>query len=345
MTYMANARKILLIMFILLGALSVNLAAMVAEDAEAADGAEVSPAWLSEWPDTDFSRHSINFEDIISGGPPKDGIPSIDEPRFKAISETRGIPDSEPVIVFTHNDETKVYPLRIMMWHEIVNDNIGGIPVVVTYCPLCNAAIVFDARMDGAPLTFGTTGKLRNSDLVMYDRQTESWWQQFTGDAIVGASTGSSLKMLPSRIEAFGLVRGRHKDALVLSPENQITRDYGSNPYVGYDTSVMPFLFQGDLPPNVNPMMRVVVVEGEAWTLPHLMAKGVIEHKDIVIRWEAGQNSALDTRTISRGRDVGNVIVQRKEGTGTGAPKDVVHHVTFAFVYYAFHPDGQLISE
>ncbi|MBL4613532.1 MAG: DUF3179 domain-containing protein [Magnetovibrio sp.] len=305
-------------------------------------GDDVPRSWVAEWPDTDFSISAIKFGEIQSGGPPKDGIPSIDKPQFTHIDSVKTIPGTEPVITLTIGGETKVYPLRILTWHEIVNDRIAGVPVAVTYCPLCNAGIVFDARLGDAELTFGTTGKLRNSDLVMYDRQTETWWQQFSGEGIVGQLTGQVLKMLPSRMEAFDLAKARHPDAQVLVAKSTFSRPYGSNPYVGYDTSVRPFLYAGDLPEDINPMMRVVVVDGTAWTLPYLKKRERVTADDLVLSWSAGQNSALDTRYIYKGRDVGNVTVQRKTDSGL---KDEIYHVTFAFVFHAFHPEGTLFKD
>ena len=128
----------------------------------------------------------------MSGGPPKDGIPSIDDPVFVAAGEVEDLADTEPVMSFFVGDDQRAYPLQILIWHEIVNDTVGGIPIAVTFCPLCNSAVVYDRRVGDAVLDFGTTGKLRNSDLVMYDRQTESWWQQFTGEGIVGVHTGTA---------------------------------------------------------------------------------------------------------------------------------------------------------
>ena len=297
--------------------------------------------WAGEWPNTDFSRHSVDLAEIMSGGPPKDGIPSIDDPRFVPVSEVTDLTDTEPVIGVTVNGEARAYPLGILTRHEIVNDTIGGVPVTVTYCPLCNSSIVFDRRVDGQVLDFGTTGKLRNSDLVMYDRQTESWWQQFSGQAIVGKMTGKTLKMLPSRQESFARFRARAPNGKVLV-SNQPFRRYGINPYVRYDSAQFPFLFRGDLPEGIAPMVRVVAVGGEAWSLPLLRKKGTIIQGDLVLSWEAGQNSALDTRLIRRGRDVGNVIVRRRNGDGF---EDVVHDVTFAFVFHAFHPEGTIHTE
>ena len=137
--------------------------------------------WELAWPNTDFSISNVDPSEIMSGGPGRDGIPPIDDPQFAKITEISALADTEPVIGLVLNGEERAYPLNILMWHEIVNDEVGGIPVAVTFCPLCNAAIVFDRRVDGKILDFGTTGNLRHSDLIMWDRQTESWWQQFSG--------------------------------------------------------------------------------------------------------------------------------------------------------------------
>src|SRR5262249_51262469 len=225
-------------------------------------------SWRLEWPRTDFSKHSVPFAGIKSGGPPKDGIPAIDAPRFerladgKATGSNAALGDTEPVIAVSIGEDARAYPLRVLIWHEIANDIVGGTPVVVTYCPLCNAALVFERVVDRRVLDFGTTGKLRNSDLVMYDRQTESWWQQFTGGAIVGAMTGPHLRLIPSRLESFDRFRHRFPRGQVLVPNNPNARNYGRNPYVGYDAAGQrPFLYDGSLPDGIEPMERVVAVE------------------------------------------------------------------------------------
>ncbi len=295
--------------------------------------------WAVEWPKTDFARRSIDLADILSGGPPKVVIPSIDKPRTVPVAEADNLTSTEPVIGLIINGHARAYPLRILTWHEIVNDELGGVPVTVTYCPLCNSAIVFDRRLDGRILDFGTTGKLRRSDMVMYDRQTESWWQQFLGEGIVGEMTGKRLKIIPSRLESFANFKKRAPEGDVLVPTNPLMRNYGANPYAGYDSSSFPFLFKGDLPKGINPMVRVVVVDGEAWSLPFLRDKGAIIQGDLELSWRPGQNSALDTRAIAEGRDVGNVVVRR--GTGDAA-RDVAYDVTFAFVYNAFFPGKEI---
>jgi hypothetical protein len=291
--------------------------------------------WAVEWPDTDFSKSSVDFREIFSGGPPKDGIPSIDRPKFVAAADEKEVADSEPVIGLVVGGEARAYPLRILTWHEIVNDEIGGVPVAVTYCPLCNSAIAFDRRIDGRVLEFGTTGKLRHSDMVMYDRQTETWWQQFMGEAIVGAMTGKRLKPIPARLESFANFKSRAPDGKVLVPSDRRMRAYGRNPYAGYDSTPYPFLFAGELPKGIEPMVRVVVVDGEAWSMPLLREKRTITKGDLVLTWRSGQNSALDTQRIQDGRDVGNVVVQRVHD---GKATDVVYDVTFAFVYNVFYP-------
>ncbi len=308
----------------------------------AASRAAPNWGWKLEWPKTDFSKHSVDLNEIMSGGPPKDGIPSIDSPNFEAVGEVT-LPDREPVIGLVIGGDARAYPLRILMWHEIVNDTVGGVPVTVTFCPLCNAAVVFDRRVEGRVLEFGTTGKLRYSDLVMYDRETESWWQQFLGEAIVGSMTGARLKFLPSRIESFAKFRARAPGGKVLVPGRLSIRRYGNNPYSGYDSLDSPWLYRGRLPEGIAPLERVVTVGKEAWSLSLVRERKRIEKDGIVITWEPGQASALDTPLIAEGFDVGNVTVQRKNADG--ALEDVVYGVDFAFAFHAFHPEAPIHTQ
>jgi Protein of unknown function (DUF3179) len=306
-------------------------------------GAVANPeSWRYEWPKTDFSKKSIEFQEILSGGPPKDGIPAIDDPTFKPVAEIENLKDTEPVIGLKINGEIKAYPLRILMWHEIVNDELGGVPVSVTFCPLCNAAIVFDRRLDGKVYDFGTTGKLRRSDLVMYDRQTESWWQQFLGQGIVGSMTGKTLKALPARLESWAKFKARAPKGMVLVPNNAGARAYGMNPYSGYDSLPRPFLYNGKMPEGIAPLSRVVSLEkkDQAWSLAYLKRHREVRLEDkTVIRWEPGQNSALDSSVIADGKDVGNVTVQRISGDGL---VDIPYFVDFAFAFHAFKPESHI---
>ena len=295
-----------------------------------------------EWPRTDFSRHSVAYDEIVSGGPPKDGIPAIDNPSFAPVSEVRGVAPHAPVISVAVGGEAKAYPLRIMIWHEIVNDTVGGVPIAVTWCPLCNSSVVFDRRLGGRTLSFGTTGKLRNSDLVMYDRETESWWQQFGGECIVGALLGAKLKLVPMRVEAFDHFAARFPGGRVLLAPAGGQRTYGRNPYESYDSADSPFLYRGKYAGHVAPLARVVAVGNEAWTLDLLKKRRRIEVGDLVLTWEPGQASALDTADIDAGQDIGNVVVQRRTVRGL---EDAVYDVSFAFAFSAFHPQAPIHAE
>ena len=299
--------------------------------------------WKRAWPNTDFTIASVDLGEIMSGGPPRDGIPPIDQPEFVAVAEETELADTEPLISISINGDARGYPLRILMWHEIVNDEVGGMPVTVTFCPLCNTALVFDRRVDGQVLDFGTSGNLRNSDLVMYDRQTESWWQQFLGEAIVGSMTGTVLELVPARIESFARFRARFPGGQVLVPNNRNFRRYGTNPYAFYDDSRRPFLYSGKLPEDVPPLSRVVTIGKEAWSLDFVRERGTIRtDSGVIITWEAGQNSALGDDTISEGKDVGNVVVQRPTEDGL---LDVPYSVDFAFAFHAFYPESPIHIE
>ncbi|MBI4195162.1 MAG: DUF3179 domain-containing protein [Betaproteobacteria bacterium] len=272
------------------------------------------PQWKSEWPRTDFTKRSVPLEEIHSGGPPKDGIPAVDQPRFVTPDEAgKWLDRREPVIVFELNGDARAYPLQILMFHEIVNDTVGGVPVAVTFCPLCNASIVFDRRVDGAALDFGTTGKLRKSDLVMYDRQTESWWQQFTGKGIVGRYTDVTLNQRSSTIAAFQEFRRAYPQGRVLSRQTGFVRPYGKNPYRGYDRiGDMPFLFADAVDPRLPAMERVlgVALGGKTRIYPFaaLAATPVINDEvggePVAVFTQEGLLSALDAELIRDSRRI-----------------------------------------
>ncbi len=215
-----------------------------------------------EWPNTDFKNAIIDISEVISGGVPKDGIPAIDDPEFVSVdSATAWLDPLEPVIALDILGEARAYPLQILIWHEIVNDKLNDRYVSVTFCPLCNASIVFDRNVVGTILDFGTTGRLRHSDLIMYDRQTESWWQQITGQGVVGEFAGINLKRLPAQIVSFGEFQSAYPDGEVLSRDTGFSRDYGSNPYRGYDDiDNQPFLLSDPADPRLPAMERVINV-------------------------------------------------------------------------------------
>ncbi len=271
---------------------------------------------------TDFSKHTVPLEEFTSGGPPKDGIGSIDRPSFMTVREAdKWIEDREPIAVVRVNGVTKAYPLSILIWHEIVNDVIGGEPVTVTYCPLCNTTIAFDRNFDGQVLEFGTTGRLRYSDLVMYDRQSETWWQQATGEGLVGRYAGYRLTLIPATVMNWRSVKEQLQDAMVLSRDTgfpaNFRRRYGRNPYQWYDGGDGPwkrFFRFGRKDDRVPGMERVVALEsdGEYLAVPFSVLKDErvahvkVGSLDVVVFWASGTASAVDNSTIARGRDVGS---------------------------------------
>ncbi len=292
--------------------------------------------WKNEWPDTDFSKTTVpSWTEILSGGPPKDGIPALNDPGFIPVSQETRIEDREPVITVEIGNVTpRAYPLRYLTWHEIVNDTVGGVPIAVTFCPLCNSGITFDRRTDRGTLTFGVSGKLRNSDMVMFDRETQSWWQQAQGVGIVGDLTGTRLTTLPTWLESWEAFKTRNPDGLVMD-EPDYRRSYGHNPYLGYDSLARPFLYNGENPPHgIAPLVRVVRIGTRAWPLTRLATQGSVTEAGVTISWSEGQASALDTGQIAKGKEVGNIRVKDAQGS------DVAHDVMFAFAFHAFWPDG-----
>lgn len=299
-----------------------------------------SPPFSTRSWTTDFSKRTVPWSEIMSGGVPKDGIPAIDEPTFEDVASAgEWLAATDPIILLQQNGDVRGYPLSILIWHEIVNDTVGDIPVAVTFCPLCNASIVFERLLDGEVLDFGTTGNLRNSDLIMYDRQSETWWQQFTGEGIVGTHAGRQLDFLSSQVISFGDFAAEFPDGEVLA-RPPASRSYGNNPYVGYDSGTeRPFLFTGELDERLSPTERIVGldVNGEVVAYPFTAVKkmGVINDEvggiPVAIMHKSGTASALDAREIATSRDVGSVgVFDRRlgdrvltfESNGDGTFKD-----------------------
>ena len=254
---------------------------------------------------------------------------------------------NEAVISITINSVTRAYPLRVLIWHEIVNDTIAGTPVAITYGPLCNTAIAFVRQIDGKTVTFGTTGKLRHSNLVMYDRDSESWWQQFTGEAITGKHAGKRLVKIPVRLESFESFLKDHPNDDILIPSAPKSRPYGRNPYPNYDIVDKPYLYKGSLPDGIPAMARVAALTIEnrpiAIALDVLREKKQMKLGDVTISWHDGQSSALSARQVAGGPDVGNVIAQTSNSDGT--KKDAVYEVPFAFAFHAFYPEAEIIKQ
>ncbi len=333
--------------------------------------------------ETNFCKHNVDYNEILSGGPPPDGIPPIDNPDFDSLAVAdEWLADVQPVIALAVGDEAKAYPLAILTRHEIANDEIAGIPVAVTFCPLCNAAIVFKREVDGEVLRFGVSGNLRNSDLIMWDNKTLSWWQQFTGQGIVGEHTDTQLEMIPAPLVAWKDFKAAYPAGTVLSSNG---RGYGQNPYVGYDSAPQPFLFLGTPDSRLLATERVLGYhKGDtavAYPLPEIreakIVKDTIDGLDVVIFYQAGQVSALDKSQIEDSKEVGsasmyipeidgqtltfrykdsqifdnetnsewNVFGQAIAGELAGSQLNpVLSHMHFWFAWAAFRPDTVLYS-
>jgi hypothetical protein len=273
---------------------------------------------------TDFSRHIAPYSEILTGGPPKDGIPSIDNPRYVSVQEADAwLAPVEPIILVEFGKEARAYPIQILIWHEIVNDTLGDLPILVSFCPLCNTAIAFERTYNGLELDFGTTGRLRYSNLIMYDRQTESWWQQATGEAIAGEFTGGTLTFHPAAMISWKSYRDNFPDGTVLSRDTGFIKPYGTNPYAGYDDiNTPPFLYAGpQTPSQLQPTARVLTVDlnGEAVAYTYDILKEQVVVNDLVggeplvVIWTDGTASALDNAVIANGRDVGAAVAYSRQ--------------------------------
>ena len=269
--------------------------------------------WATNW-----AKRSIDPSELSKGlflSDPRDVIQPIDNPQFETVAEASAwLVDREPVLLLELNGDARAYPLQILTWHEIVNDEVGGLPVAVTFCPLCNTAIVFERTVNGEVLRLGTSGLLRNSDLVMWDRQTESLWQQITGEAIVGDMTGTTLEFVPASLIPFSEFKASFPEGQVLSRQTGFARSYGANPYTFYSSSTRPFLFSGDLDDRFPALERVVAVivndQEKAYPFSVISQEGAVNDEvagvPIVVFWGATDTAdALDTTSIAEAKAIG----------------------------------------
>ncbi len=279
---------------------------------------------------TDFCQFKDGvWQRLAHGGPAPDGIPPIDNPIFEAPDAAAvWLQPQSPVIAVKVNEAARAYPLAILTRHEIVNDKIDGIPVAVTFCPLCNSAIIFNRAVDGETLRFGVSGFLLHSDLIMWDDLTQSWWQQLTGEGIVGSYTGTRLDILPSQVVSFAAFRDQFPDGEVLSRENlRYSPDsYGSNPYVGYDSGD-PFFRYFDrslLDDRLRPTEHVLAgrIGGDTVAYPFSVLEQAPVINDtlggqaVVALWQPGATSALDSADINSSRDIGMAALFSRELDG-----------------------------
>lgn len=281
-------------------------------------------------------KHAVPLGEIQSGGPPKDGIPPIDHPKFVSIQDaSKQLSDKEPGLAVEIGNANRFYPFQILVWHEIVNDTINGNRVLITYCPLCLSGIVFDPLVNGERVEFGTSGKLWNSNLVMYDRKTESLWSQILGEAIVGEMTGTRLTVLPSDQIRFGEWKKLHPEGVVLSRHTGAIRFYGQDPYGNYYTTPGTFFpvdkKDGRLPEKE--FVLGIVVNGKAKAYRPAAVKKIGKVED-----------SFQGKTIiaEYGKDIDAVRLYEKKADGV--LERINPFGAFWFSWVAAHPDTDLLK-
>ncbi len=283
-----------------------------------------------------FPDALVDRERIVFGGAPPDGIPPIDAPRYESAGDVEWIEPNEPVVVLDLGGDVRAYPVQVMIWHEIVNDELGGTPVAVTYCPLCNSGVAFARTVGAEVLDFGTSGALYQANLVMYDRQSESLWTQFDGRAVVGTRVGDELEVLPTSMVSWADYVRAHPEGSVLARDVDDPKPYGTNPYAAYDqrTSTVDGFFVGEVDETLPPYARVVGIEidGRAVAVPTgaLAEVGVATTElgdiSLVFWYRSGTSSALNAPRVADGEDVGATGVFVAEVDGEAAvftPNDV----------------------
>jgi len=278
----------------------------------------------------DGTPYLIDPKRIRGGGPPKDGIPSIDNPKFISVEDAdKWLDDDELGLAIIHKGVKRFYPFQILVWHEIVNENIAGDPVLVTYCPLCGSGIVFERTIDGEEVEFGTSGKLFNSNLVMYDRKTDTYWSQIGGRAILGPLTGMELKLFPADVTTWGEWMKVHPDSEVLSRETGSRRQYGSDPYGNYYESKRLIFPVDDSDDSLHPKAVIFGIKindsYKAYSEFDVKAAKVIE-------------DTVNGINVKVERDEAGIVTI----TNIETNKRIPHERDFWFAWFAFHPETKL---
>lgn len=278
----------------------------------------------------DLSNASIPVNEIKDGGPPKDGIPSIDKPEFKEASAMQ-LDEQTRVLGVKVNGVAKAYPVPIMNFHEIVNDEFAGQPVVVTYCPLCGSGVAFDARINEERRTFGVSGLLYNSDVLLYDRQTESLWSQIMMEAVAGPLQGEKLQMLPTMNTSWGEWKKKHPDTQVLTENTGYQRDYSRSPYQGYEQSEELYFDVEHEDDRFHPKETVVGIEinrqFKAYPLSELEKSGEEQLKDQFQGQELQINYNPDSQSAT---------ITNSQG------QELPALTTFWFAWFTFHPETEV---
>ncbi|PCJ21285.1 MAG: hypothetical protein COB02_01495 [Candidatus Cloacimonadota bacterium] len=301
---------------------------------------------------TNFSKSSISLEDVFSGGPSKDGIPSIDKPKFVALKfSVLNQYKTEPVIVIDYKNVVKAYPIRLLMWHEIVNDKINQESIVITFCPLCNAGIVYDTNFNGKNHRFGVSGLLRNSDMIFYDDETETLWQQFTGIGLVGDYKDKSLKHIPSMLMSFESLLKKYPQAQILSSKTGFNRRYGKNPYAMYDEGNTYFpTFPINSRKNKLGRLLGILLDGKAYhfalnDLNKFRNKKIeIDGKILKVRVHGKHNAALNKASIRQSKLINSVSVYQINKL-TKKEELLVSSTFFRFAWLGFYPNSKKLNK
>jgi hypothetical protein len=281
----------------------------------------------------DGVKYLVDPDKIVSGGPPKDGIPSIDNPRFVTVEEAdEWIQDNELALAIIYKGVKRVYPLQIMVWHEIVNDNIAGDPILITFCPLCGSGIAYERTINGEEVEFGTSGKLYNSNLVMYDRKTDSYWSQIDGLAIVGKLTGTKLTPMSIDTVVWRDWKKAHPDSEVLSQDTGFTRPYGRDPYGEYYEDSFIIFPVEDRDDRIHPKTVVFGIE----------VSGVFKaYKEEDLKELKVIEDTVNGLRLKVERDDAGIVKITNLETG----EEIVKERDFWFAWYAFHPDTELYTK
>lgn len=291
----------------------------------------------------DGVKYIVNPEKVMSGGPSKGGIgvdrgiPAINEPKFVSVADADAwIEDNELVLAIEYKGIERVYPLQILVWHEIVNDEIAGEPVLITYCPLCGSGIAYERviEINGEKVEaeFGTSGKLYNSNLVMYDDKTDTYWQQIDGKAIVGELTGQELKEISIDTVSWREWKEEHAESEVLSQDTGFRRNYGQDPYGNYYEDGFVFFPVENEDDRIHPKTVIFGIElngkFKAYREDDLKEAGIIED----------EFGGINVR-VERFED-GRVVI-----TNVGSGEEIVKERDFWFAWYAFHPETELYEK
>ena len=297
--------------------------------------------------ETNGVLHLIPLDKIKGGGPPKDGIPSIDHPKFVSAKNSQFMSDSDTVIGLEINGEVKAYPLFILVWHEIVNDVVGGVPVAVTYCPLCYTNQVFERVIDDKVVEFGTSGKLYNSNLLMYDRLSESYWSQALGLAVKGELTGYKLNLIPFDVITWGDWKKLHPDSLVLSTDTGYLRSYATDPYGNYYTEPRIMFPVEHKDSRLNPK---IIINDSVGNRNILLISLFSENSrafdrtlnDNILNFEFINGKIIDTLTNTQWNYDGLAIEGELKGFQL---KRLPMYPGFWFEWYAFHPSTLIYGD